>query len=141
MALSALASLVSAGPLLHPEVHELAARANTSVDPNAVRGTVCTSPGTKLVTHDINVAILGICGGIAGTIQKCGGRPASTTGQSGTAKLALKPVNAGALLNVSKGRWEGCMRAAQAVCGSSPFTSTCVGGTTNGDFKFTLTKA
>lgn len=72
------------------------------------------------MTHDINVAILSICGGIAGAITKCGGQPASTVGQSGTAKLSLKPVNKGALLNVSKGRWEGCMRAAQAVCGSSP---------------------
>lgn len=64
-----------------------AAPASTTVNPDAVTGTTCTDPSTQvsnyrmrlsstyiftrtLVSHDINVALLGICGGIAGTIQQ-----------------------------------------------------------------------
>ncbi|PQE32929.1 hypothetical protein CJF32_00001413 [Rutstroemia sp. NJR-2017a WRK4] len=105
-----------------------AAPASTTVNPNAVTGTTCDDPSTTLVSHDINVALLGICGGIAGTIQQCGGEPESTTGQSGTALLKLNAATAGQTIDITKGRWEGCMRAARAVCGDSPFTSTCIGG-------------
>lgn len=92
----------------------------------------------SLVSHDINVAVLSICGGIAGTIEKCGGAPTSTTGASGTAKFTLTATVAGATINISKGRWEQCVRAAQAVCGNSPFTSTCIGGASTGNVAFTL---
>lgn len=70
---------------------------------------------SNIVAHDQNVAELGICGGIAGTIEKCGGNPTSTVGSSGTAKFSLTPTDQGATINVSKGRWEGCVRAARAV--------------------------
>ena len=61
------------------------APASETVNPEAVTGTTCTDPSTyvavlhfqcvltfssTLVSHDINVAILGICGGIAGTIEQ-----------------------------------------------------------------------
>ncbi|KAF7908396.1 uncharacterized protein EAF01_004151 [Botrytis porri] len=105
-----------------------AAPASTTVNPDAVAGTTCTDPSTTLVSHDINVALLGICGGIAGTIQQCGGEPTSTTGESGTALLKLNAATSGQTIDITKGRWEGCMRAARAVCGDSPFTSTCIGG-------------
>ncbi|THV47228.1 hypothetical protein BGAL_0326g00070 [Botrytis galanthina] len=122
-----------------------AAPASTTVNPDAVTGTTCTDPSTQvsnyrmrlsstyiftrtLVSHDINVALLGICGGIAGTIQQCGGEPTSTTGESGTALLKLNAATSGQTIDITKGRWEGCMRAARAVCGDSPFTSTCIGG-------------
>ncbi|TGO61192.1 hypothetical protein BCON_0029g00330 [Botryotinia convoluta] len=105
-----------------------AAPASTTVNPDSVRGTTCTDPSTTLVSHDINVALLGICGGIAGTIQQCGGEPTSTTGESGTAFLKLNAATSGQTIDITKGRWEGCMRAARAVCGDSPFTSTCIGG-------------
>ncbi|KAF7952337.1 uncharacterized protein EAE97_001834 [Botrytis byssoidea] len=105
-----------------------AAPASTTVNPDAVTGTTCTDPSTTLVSHDINVALLGICGGIAGTIQQCGGEPTSTTGESGTALLKLNAATSGQTIDITKGRWEGCMRAARAVCGDSPFTSTCIGG-------------
>ena len=84
------------------------------------------------------MAELAICGGIAGSIEKCGGSPASTTGVSGTAKFVLRATDAGATINVSKGRWEGCVRAARAVCPTGAFTSTCIGGATSGNIAFTL---
>ncbi|EXJ57693.1 uncharacterized protein A1O5_12483 [Cladophialophora psammophila CBS 110553] len=115
--------------------------ANTSVNPNAVTGTTCIDPTAVLNTHDTNVAILSICGGIAGSIQFCGGDPSTTVGASGTSKFTLTAVNAaqGATINVSKGRWEGCVRAAQAVCPTGTFSSTCVGGTSDGvGFTFVL---
>ncbi|KIW15404.1 hypothetical protein PV08_05450 [Exophiala spinifera] len=102
--------------------------ASTSVDPNDVTGTTCDDPTVSLNSHDTNVAVLSICGGIAGSIQKCGGNPQTTVGASGTSKFTLTPVTQGATLNVSKGRWERCVRAAQAVCPTGTFTSTCIGG-------------
>lgn len=102
------------------------------------------TPHSSIDSHDINVAILSICGTIAGKIQKCQGSPASTTGASGTAVLNLNVVNEGSTINVSKGRWEACMRAARAVCGDSPFKSECVGGTagtSGGNIAFELTAA
>ncbi|KAJ3310422.1 hypothetical protein HDV04_005002 [Boothiomyces sp. JEL0838] len=110
------------------------------LDPNAAKNVVCTDKATKLNDHQINVAILSICGGIAGKIQKCQGNPASSTGISGDAKFEIKPVNAGATINVSKGRWEAGVFAARAICGDSPFTATFPLGTTNGDLQVALTK-
>ncbi|KAK0118215.1 hypothetical protein ONS95_012519 [Cadophora gregata] len=117
--------------------------ANTSVNPAAIKGTNCTDK-TKyayqysnsinanavrtLVSHDINVALLQICGGIAGKIEQCAGDPTTTTGASGTAKFTLTVATAGQVINITKGRWEGCVRAARAVCGDTPFTTTCIGG-------------
>jgi hypothetical protein len=95
-------------------------------------------PPRNLDSHDTNVAILSICGGIAGAITKCEGNPTSTVGQSGTSKFTLNPVNAGATLNVSKGRWERCVKAAKLTCPNGSFDSTCVGGTSDGDFTFRL---
>ncbi len=115
--------------------------ANTSVNPAAVTDTTCTDPTASLVTHDVNVAILSICGGIAGAIEFCGGDPETTVGASGTAKFTLTAVNSGTTINVSKGRWEGCVRAAQAVCPTGTFSSTCLGGTSDGaGFTFVLSQ-
>jgi hypothetical protein len=139
----------------------LAAPANTNINPAAVTGTICGNanvyvsllpslplhcPSVPPLTHlsaidfhDFNVAQLSICGGIAGSITKCLGNPSSTVGASGTAKFSLKATVAGSTINVSKGRWEGCVRAARAVCPSGEFTSTCVGGATPaGDVAFSL---
>ena len=92
----------------------------------------------NIVFHDQNVAELAICGGIAGSITKCGGNPAATTGQSGTALFTLKTTDAGATINISKGRWEQCIRAARAVCPTGSVSGTCVGGATTGNVAFTL---
>lgn len=84
------------------------------------------------------MAILSICGGIAGDITKCGGAPTSTTGQAGSAKFELDAVQDGATINISKGRWERCVRAARAVCPTGSLTATCLGGASKGDVQFTL---
>lgn len=137
--LFATALTTSALPTLHSPRIEPREPASKNVNPQAVTGTVCNDPTVALNSHDTNVALLSICGGISGTIQSCGGNPTSTVGASGTSALTLTPVNAGATLNVSKGRWEGCMRAAQATCPTGTFTSTCVGGTSDGaGFQFVL---
>ncbi|OJD28896.1 uncharacterized protein BKCO1_1040003 [Diplodia corticola] len=118
-------------------------RADQQVSGDEVTDTTCTNPSAAIDTHDTNVAILSICGGIAGSIQKCGGAPSSTTGESGTARfdLAATDADAGARINVSKGRWERCVKAAQQTCPQGEFESTCVGGATSGDVKFSLSQA
>lgn len=157
---TALFALASAGlSVARPVVQT---RANTTVNPAAITGTTCTSKSTyvlpltrnlpitqwsashnysrrSLVSHDINVALLSICGGIAGTIEFCGGNPSTTTGVSGTAKFSLGTTVPGATINISKGRWEGCIRAAEAVCGLTPYTTTCIGGASEGNVAVTLT--
>ncbi|KAI9062506.1 hypothetical protein FKP32DRAFT_1573614 [Trametes sanguinea] len=93
----------------------------------------CTSK-TPLDFHTTNVALLQICGGIAGTIEKCQGRPTSTTGQSGNVRFTITPVIEGDQINISKGRWEQGIKAAFAVCGQDiPFTATFTGGAAKGD--------
>jgi hypothetical protein len=88
--------------------------------------------------HDFNVAQLGICGGIAGSIQKCGGNPSTTIGQSGTAKFSLRTTSPGATINISKGRWEQCVKAARVTCPTGAMSATCEGGASVGDVAFTL---
>ncbi|KAM5536610.1 hypothetical protein V8D89_009705 [Ganoderma adspersum] len=98
-----------------------------------VSNVVCTSK-TALDFHTSNVALLQICGGIAGTIEKCQGAPTSTVGQSGNVRFTIKPAVAGDTINISKGRWEQGIKAAFAVCGQNiPFTATFTGGATKGN--------
>ncbi|KAF2115048.1 hypothetical protein BDV96DRAFT_600189 [Lophiotrema nucula] len=119
-----------------------AALPQQTVSGSEVTGTTCLDTSLAFDTHSTNVAILGICGGIAGSIQKCGGNPASTTGQSGTSLFTLNATDAGSTINISKGRWERCVKAAQLTCPTGSFETTCVGGATpSGDVKFSLTAA
>ncbi|KAI0086001.1 hypothetical protein BDY19DRAFT_986767 [Irpex rosettiformis] len=98
----------------------------------------CTG-GNALDFHTVNVAQLQICGGIAGSIQKCQGAPTSTTGTSGNVQFSIKPVQAGATINISKGRWEQGIKAAFAVCGQDkPFSATFTGGASVGDVNVVL---
>lgn len=98
-------------------------------------------PASALDTHSTNVALLAICGGIAGSIQFCGGNPATTVGESGTSKFTLTVADEGATINISKGRWERCVKAARLACPTGTFESTCVGGATTGNVGFSLTEA
>lgn len=92
--------------------------------------------------HETNVAILAICGGIAGTIEKCLGSPTSTTGTSGGSEFTITPVEAGATINISKGRWEQGIKAVAAQCGADvPFTATFTGGASTGDVNVQLKAA
>ncbi|KAI0701090.1 hypothetical protein BC835DRAFT_1265502 [Cytidiella melzeri] len=98
----------------------------------------CTG-GTALDFHTVNVALLQICGGIAGTIEKCEGAPKTTTGVSGNVQFSITPVQPGATINISKGRWEQGIKAAFAQCGEDiPFTATFVGGASTGDVNVEL---
>jgi len=107
----------------------------------AVSNVKCTS-STALDFHSTNVAILAICGGIAGTIEKCEGNPTSTTGVSGTSKFTINPVVAGATINISKGRWEQGIKAVAAICGADiPFTATFALGASTGDVNVSLEEA
>ncbi|KAF2181794.1 hypothetical protein K469DRAFT_493901, partial [Zopfia rhizophila CBS 207.26] len=117
------------------------APANQVVSGAEVIGTTCLDSSVELNSHDTNVAILSICSGIAGSIQKCGGSPTSTVGESGTSKFELNAVDSGATINISKGRWERCVKAAQLTCPTGTFTSTCVGGASTGNVAFSLTEA
>ena len=119
----------------------LSARGDQPTDLSTVFGTTCIDPSVNIVEHDKNVAILSICGGIAGAIQKCGGNPTTTVGESGTAKFTLTALGAdsGATINVSKGRWERCVIAARSICPTGTLSSNCVGGTSDGSgFSFAL---
>ncbi|KAI0021569.1 hypothetical protein F4780DRAFT_284103 [Xylariomycetidae sp. FL0641] len=116
----------------------LAMRGSTDVDPNAASDVQCIDPNVAIDFHDENVAQLGICGSIAGAITKCEGDPTATTGESGSARFDLAPVDAGATLNISKGRWEGCVRAARAVCPTGSLSAVCAGGSSLGDVAFRL---
>ncbi|KAL1745408.1 hypothetical protein HDZ31DRAFT_81978 [Schizophyllum fasciatum] len=118
---------------------DIEARANAV--PVVVSNLVCDDSGDTLVSHDVNVAQLQICGGIAGKIQKCQGNPTSTTGVSGTATFTIDPVEAGDTINVSKGRWEQHIKAAFKQCGQDvPFTATFRAGAAKGDINVTLTR-
>ncbi|KAI1344985.1 hypothetical protein F5Y15DRAFT_13529 [Xylariaceae sp. FL0016] len=116
----------------------LALRASTEVNPAAVSDVTCINPNVNVVFHDQNVAELAICNGIAGSITKCEGAPESTVGQSGSAKFSLNAATDGATINISKGRWEQCIRAARAICPTGSMSGTCVGGASSGDVDFTL---
>lgn len=95
---------------------------------------------SNIVFHDSNKAQLAICGGIAGDVTTCRGSPAETTGEAGTAKFVLSPRSEGATVEISKERWEQCVRAARAVCPTGSMRGVCVGGGSKGDVEFELTR-
>ncbi|KAI0077904.1 hypothetical protein K474DRAFT_1578184, partial [Panus rudis PR-1116 ss-1] len=104
----------------------------------AVSNVVC-SDEAPLDFHTTNVALLQICGGIAGSIQKCQGNPKTTTGTSGNVQFTITPVDPNATINVSKGRWEQGIKAVAAQCGQGvPFTATFDKGATTGDINVEL---
>ncbi|KAI1828697.1 hypothetical protein F4861DRAFT_535112 [Xylaria intraflava] len=116
----------------------LALRASMPLNPAAVSDVTCIDPKLNVVFHDQNVAELGICGGIAGSATKCGSTTQSTIGQSGSAKFTLTAAKDGATINITKGRWEQCVRAARAICPTGSMKGTCSGGATAGDVNFVL---
>lgn len=113
-------------------------RFSMPLNPAAVYDVSCGDSEQRIVFHDQNVAQLSICGGIAGSVTKCQGSPPSTVGHSGSAKFELSPVHTGAAVNISKDRWEQCVRAARSVCPTGSMAGTCRGGATSGDLRFSL---
>ncbi|KAJ3558724.1 hypothetical protein NPX13_g9656 [Xylaria arbuscula] len=116
----------------------LALRSTTQLNPAAVSDVTCIDPNLNIVFHDQNVAELGICGGISGSVTKCSNAPESTVGQSGSAKFTLTTTTSGATINISKVRWEQCVRAARAICPTGSMSGTCSGGASSGNVNFTL---
>ncbi|OCL09651.1 hypothetical protein AOQ84DRAFT_388028 [Glonium stellatum] len=142
--LAAIATNIAlAAPVVTKDISEtlLIPRGNQVVTGDEVTGTTCIDTAAVLDSHSTNVAILSICGGIAGSIQECGGNPTSTTGASGTSLFTLNATTSGATINISKGRWERCVKAAQLTCPTGTFSSTCTGGATAGNVAFSLTEA
>ncbi|KAI1487762.1 hypothetical protein F5X96DRAFT_648512 [Biscogniauxia mediterranea] len=139
------ASLTLASPVWprftvsHTHLEVLALRAATSLNPAAVRDVTCIDHSRNIVFHDENAAELSICGGIEGPAAKrCEGAPERTSGSHGTAEFVLRPEVPGATINVSKSRWEQCVRAARAVCPTGSMRGTCLGGASRGDLTFVL---
>ncbi|KAJ7471397.1 hypothetical protein B0H11DRAFT_2039804 [Mycena galericulata] len=73
----------------------------------ALNVATCTDPSTQFLTHDCDVALLGLGGGIAGTIEFLRVNAASTTAVSGTCRVTATAVNGGTTIDISKGRLEG----------------------------------
>ncbi|KIK62855.1 hypothetical protein GYMLUDRAFT_41727 [Collybiopsis luxurians FD-317 M1] len=67
----------------------------------------CTDPATQLVEHDCNVALLGLGGGIAGTIEFLRVNSSTTSATSGTCTVTATAVDGGTTIDISKGRLEG----------------------------------
>jgi len=79
-------------------------RASTS----ALNVATCTDPATQLVTHDCDVALLGLGpGGIAGAIEFLRVNASSTAFTSGTCTVTATAVDGGTTIDISKGRLEG----------------------------------
>jgi hypothetical protein len=131
-------------PLLHvtvPQSHfeVLRMRQLYPLEPRAVTDTECIDRNAHIVFHDQNAAELSICGGIAGSVKRCQGGPSMTQGRVGSALFTLKAVDEGKTINLTKKRWEQCVRAARAVCPTGSLSATCLGGASRGgDVQFSL---
>ncbi|KAF7312899.1 hypothetical protein MKEN_00974300 [Mycena kentingensis (nom. inval.)] len=124
---------------------------------SAIGVATCTDRATQLVSHDCNVALLSLGGGIAGAIQFLRVNSASTTATSGTCKVTATAIDggqaaffhtlynlsksrffAGTIIDISKGRLEGNGRPNGGfvnlidACGTTPGTMVIGGGTNNG---------
>lgn len=94
---------------------------------------------SHIVFHEQNAAQLAICDGISGKGNtKCRGSSTMTTGVRGSAKFTLTALTPGAKINISKVRWEECVRAARFKCPTGSLSGTCLGGATSGNVGFRL---
>ncbi|KZL85190.1 hypothetical protein CI238_02993 [Colletotrichum incanum] len=123
-------------PQQHFEV--LSMRSQEPVNPAAMVEATCIDRNAHIVFHDQNAAELAICGGISGDVAACQGSPATTVGQAGSARFALKTTVEGASINIAKAKWEQCVRAARDKCPTGSVRAVCAGGATSGDVEFTL---
>lgn len=145
-------------PQSHFEV--LSMRQSTPLNPRAITDTQCIDRNTyvsprppppsppspsqpptdnsprHIVFHEQNAAELSICDGLPGGRCRTGER--ETVGRAGSAVFVLRAVEPGASVTVTKGRWEGCVRAARAVCPTGSLKSRCLGGASSGDVEFWL---
>lgn len=95
---------------------------------------------SHIVFHEQNAAQLAICDGIlsgARTTQ-CDGASATTAGARGSARFTLAARRPGAGINVSKVRWEECVRAARLKCPTGSLSGVCLRAATAGHADFRL---
>nr|GAT47405.1 predicted protein [Mycena chlorophos] len=106
---------------------------------SAINVATCTDPSVQLVTHDCDVALLGLGpGGIAGTIEFLRVNAATTSATSGTCTVSATAVDGGTIIDISKGRLEGHGSTnggydnLLTACGPSPGSMVIGGGSNNG---------
>ncbi|WVQ78329.1 hypothetical protein IAT38_000414 [Cryptococcus sp. DSM 104549] len=103
----------------------LSSRAELAVEPQCLGG--------NLDSHDCNVALLSLGGGIQGAIQFLRVDDTTNTASSGSCTMTVTAVDGGTAINISKGRLEQAQKAAIAACGRQAWTVTAVGGATGGN--------
>ncbi|WWC69401.1 uncharacterized protein I206_103340 [Kwoniella pini CBS 10737] len=91
--------------------------------------------GGNLDSHDCNVALLSLGGGIQGAIQFLRVDDTSNTSSSGTCRMTVTAVDGGTAISISKGRLEQAQKAAIAECGRQAWTVTALGGSVGGNLK------
>ncbi|PSR92250.1 hypothetical protein BD289DRAFT_183495 [Coniella lustricola] len=136
------------GPWSVPQEHfeVLSMRQSTPLNPDAVSDVQCLDPEAHIVFHDENAAQLSICNGLSGNdpARKCPGTAPVTIGKRGSALFVLTALSphstlVSANINISKLRWDECVRAARAKCPTGSMSGVCVGGATwGGDVAFSL---
>lgn len=129
------------GPWSVPQEHfeVLSLRHAIPFNADAVTDVQCGNTDAHIVFHEQNAAQLAICNGISGADNtKCRGSSTMTTGTRGSAKFTLTALTPGAKINISKVRWEECVRAARFKCPTGSLSGTCLGGATSGNVGFKL---
>ncbi|KAK4688033.1 hypothetical protein P7C73_g2078, partial [Tremellales sp. Uapishka_1] len=108
------------------------------------RGALTVQPacnGGSLSSHDCNVALLSLGGGISGAIEFL--RVAATTNAatSGGCTMTVTAVDGGTAIDISKGRLEQAQASAIAACGQQAWSVTAVGGATGGNLQIVQSAA
>ncbi|WVW83030.1 hypothetical protein I302_105047 [Kwoniella bestiolae CBS 10118] len=121
-----LLPLVCGRVIKHPEP-ALSPRAEPVVEP------VCE--GGNLDSHDCNVSLLSLGGGIQGAIQVLRVDDVTNTATSGSCTMTVTAVDGGTAIDISKGRLEQAQKQAIAVCGRQAWSVTALGGAVGGNLK------
>ncbi|CAN8098928.1 unnamed protein product [Discula destructiva] len=117
----------------------LTLRQATPLNLDAVIDVECLDPEAHIVFHEQNTAQLAICNGISGAGNtRCPGASRVTEGVRGSANFTLTAQNPTAKINLSKVRWEECVRAARSICPTGNLSGTCRRAATSGDVDFRL---
>ncbi|WVQ71735.1 hypothetical protein IAR50_001276 [Cryptococcus sp. DSM 104548] len=120
-------SIVLNPTLIHARDHqlEIEGRADLTVQPQ------CN--GGSLSAHDCNVALLGLGGGIQGTIQFLRVDATTNSSTSNGCTMTVTAADGRTAIDISKGRLEQAQKAAIAACGQQAWSVTATGGSTGGN--------
>ncbi|KAF3762447.1 hypothetical protein M406DRAFT_45958, partial [Cryphonectria parasitica EP155] len=117
----------------------LSLRHTIPLNPDAVGEVTCWDPEAHIVYHDQNAAQLAICDGISGPAHtRCRASSPVTVGKRGSAQFTLTTLRPGTTIDISKVRWEECVRAARDKCPTGSLSGVCLGGASWGDIGFVL---